>query len=45
VVLKLQPKTKRMRNYLMMVLLNDAGFPIPENMAKNRRVEIYINKF
>ncbi|MDP6852359.1 MAG: flagellar motor protein MotB [Candidatus Marinimicrobia bacterium] len=24
---------------------NDAGFPIPENMAKNRRVEIYINKF
>ena len=24
---------------------DDEGIPIPENMAKNRRVEIYINKF
>ena len=25
--------------------LNEDGIPIPENRAKNRRVEIYVNKF
>ena len=24
---------------------DEDGYPIPENRAKNRRVEIYVNKF